>query len=82
MFIISVQRQKSDAVKELKQRTAAIMDEAVALCPKCKTFETVWFTSGRLNKTRKFRQEDTGVYHDCGSKYPCLLLPRFQRRIA
>jgi len=82
MSIASVQQQKSDAVKELEQRTAVITDEAVALCPKCKTFETVWFTSGRLNKTQKFRQEDTGVYHDCGSKYPCFLLLRFQRRIA
>ena len=77
MSIVLAQQQKCGAAKEFRQRAAPTMDEVVALCPKCKTFETLWFTSGRLNKTQKFRQEDGGIYHDCGSNRPCLLLPRF-----
>jgi len=60
-----------------QDRAAPITDEVVVLCPKCKTFETLCITSGRLNKTQKFRQEYGGVYHDCGSEEPCLLLRRF-----
>ena len=53
------------------------INSVVVLCPKCKTFETLCITSGRLNKTQKFRQEDGGIYHDCSSNRPCLLLPSF-----
>jgi ABC-type sulfate transport system substrate-binding protein len=73
MSIFSPQQQKCAAGEEFRQRTAAIADEVAALCPKCKTFETLWFTNGRLVKAQKFRQEDGGVYHNCGSNKPCLL---------
>ena len=77
MSIVSTHQQTSAAAKEFRQRTVATTDEVVVLCPKCKTFETLWFTSGRLMKTQEFRQEDRGVYHNCGSNKPCLLLPHF-----
>ncbi len=77
MSIVLAQQQECGAAKEFRHRTVAITDEVVVLCPKCKTFETLWITSGRLNKTQKFRQEHGGIYHDCGSEEPCLLLPRF-----
>ncbi|MBI4284636.1 MAG: hypothetical protein HY670_01890 [Chloroflexi bacterium] len=51
--------------------------EYVVYCRHCKTFETVWFTDNGLVQTRKFHQVDNLVYHDCGAKEPCRLLPRF-----
>jgi len=47
--------------------------EVMIFCPSCKAFETVWFTRGALNNTRKFTQFGTHVYHDCGSSEPCRL---------
>lgn len=48
----------------------------VAMCPACKTFETLWFVGSRLVPARKFAQGNDGhVYHDCGTKEPCRLLP-------
>jgi len=52
-------------------------EEVVVLCPKCKTFETVWLTNGVIVKTQKFTQEDDRIFHDCGSDEPCRLLRRF-----
>ena len=51
----------------------ALSDEVMALCPLCKTFETLWFTGSRLVQTRKFIQYGNKVYHDCGSDAPCSL---------
>lgn len=45
--------------------------EVMVFCPSCLAFETVWFTSGALNRTRKFTQYGKHVYHDCGSSDPC-----------
>lgn len=50
-----------------------LSDEVMALCPLCKTFETLWFTGSRLVQTRKFIQYGDKVYHDCGSDEPCSL---------
>ena len=50
------------------------MDERVAYCPNCKTYETLWFQGDRLSQTQKFSQWDGKVYHDCGSNEPCRLL--------
>jgi hypothetical protein len=47
------------------------LDEVIVVCPKCKTLETLWFSSGFLVPTRKFRQYGNQVYHDCGSTEPC-----------
>ncbi len=55
-------------------------EEIVVFCPKCKTMETLWFAVDKLVQTRKFSQEDTLVYHDCGSSEPCRLLPHFLKK--
>jgi hypothetical protein len=47
--------------------------EIMVFCPACKSFETIWFTRGTLNSTRKFTQYGSHVYHDCGSNEPCRL---------
>ncbi len=47
--------------------------EVMVFCPSCKAFETVWFTNGALNPTRKFTQYGNHIYHDCGSNGPCRL---------
>ena len=47
--------------------------EAMAFCPRCKAFQTVWISSDKLMMTRKFFQEGNLVYHDCGSSQPCRL---------
>ena len=46
-------------------------DEVIAVCPKCKTLETLWLSGGLLVPTRKFRQIRNKVYHDCGADEPC-----------
>lgn len=61
-----------ESAKEVRQSRASA-DELVAFCPKCKTFETVFFSDGGLMQTRKFIQEDARIYHDCGSREPCRL---------
>jgi hypothetical protein len=47
--------------------------EVMVFCPSCKCFETIWFTRGTLNNTRKFTQYGNHIYHDCGSSEPCRL---------
>ena len=47
--------------------------EVMVFCPACKSFETIWFTRGSLNNTRKFTQYGKHIYHDCGSSEPCRL---------
>jgi hypothetical protein len=47
--------------------------EVMVFCPACKSFETIWFTRGNLNNTRKFTQYGSHIYHDCGSSEPCRL---------
>jgi hypothetical protein len=52
--------------------------EYVASCPKCKTFETLWFKGDIMTPTKKFVQRKNGrVFHDCGAEEPCQLFPRF-----
>lgn len=80
MSIVIAQQQKSGATKEVRQSMAASTDELIAFCPKCKTFETLWFRRNVLIQTQKFNQRDARVYHDCGSNEPCHLLPRFLKK--
>jgi len=47
--------------------------EVMAFCPSCKAFETIWFSNGTLNQTRKFMQSGNHIFHDCGSNEPCRL---------
>ena len=70
-------------VKELRPITkkrvvaaaAQSSGEAMAFCPTCKAFQTLWFADGKLTPTRKFSQLDGKVYHDCGSMTPCRIYP-------
>jgi phage FluMu protein Com len=55
------------------ERSPVETHELVAVCPKCKTLEVLWFSDGRLEQTRKFNQSCEQVYHDCGAKEPCRL---------
>lgn len=68
--------QMLNAAKDSRSR-GIVTDELVAFCPKCKAFETLWFTGDMLVQTRKFSQDGSRVYHDCGSEEPCRLLLRF-----
>ncbi len=47
--------------------------EAIVVCPQCKALQTVWINGGVLMTTRKFTQEGSHIYHDCGSSRPCRL---------
>lgn len=52
--------------------------ELLASCPRCKTFETLWFKGDVLTPTRRFTQgHNQRVYHGCGSHEPCRLFPKF-----
>jgi len=51
--------------------------ELVAICPTCRTFETLLFFGDALMETRKFKQHDGYVYHDCGSSEPCQMYRSF-----
>jgi len=77
MSSMTARQQKSGATKGARQSTIVNTDEIIVICPKCKTFETLWFRGDVLMQTRKFSQEGARVYHDCGSDEPCRLLPRF-----
>jgi hypothetical protein len=57
----------------IKIEDRILTDEVMAFCPTCKAFQTVWFTEGMLNQTRKFIQYGNYIYHDCGSSEPCRL---------
>ena len=54
-------------------RFAPMPRDVLAQCPKCKTMETLQFIGSRLTRSRRFRQEEDRIYHDCGSDQPCRL---------
>lgn len=68
--MVLIRERPQPTVETIRDRT--LSGEAMAFCPGCKAFQTLWFTSGKLTPTRKFKQLDEHVYHDCGSKEPCL----------
>lgn len=56
-----------------KVRFAPTPYDILAQCPKCKTVETLQFVGRTLIPSRKFRQVEGRIYHDCGSLQPCRL---------
>ncbi|MFP3975515.1 MAG: hypothetical protein ACOC6S_02415 [Chloroflexota bacterium] len=68
-------KMQSSMAQEETENTIGQVHEFIALCPKCKTMETLRFTGDRLVQTRKFSHQERGVFHDCGSEEPCRLLP-------
>jgi len=81
MAIVRIQSQKSNVTREARQRMTPATDEILAFCPKCKTFETLWFVEGVLVRTQKFNQDGAQIYHNCGSEEPCRLLPYFIKKV-
>jgi len=73
MSIVLTHPQQCNITKKTGQIIAAEADEFMVFCPKCGTLETVWFVENMLVPTPKFSQEDTRVYHDCGSDKSCHL---------
>jgi hypothetical protein len=65
--------QNSRLPKTIIAEDERLSKELMVFCPVCKSFETVWFTMGALNPTRKFTQYGNHIYHDCGSNEPCRL---------
>lgn len=70
MAVALVQQPIQNYAVEIGLDAAASLDEVIAVCPKCKTLETLWLSAGFLVPTRKFRQMGNKVYHDCGSIEP------------
>jgi len=70
---VLAKERNSTAIEEGKRKNVVNTSELIAFCPKCKAFETLWFTGDGLIQTRKFSQEDVRIYHDCGSNEPCRL---------
>ncbi len=64
---------KIATTSKIHRSTIASTSELVAFCPKCKAWETLWFTGDELIRTRKFNKENGRVYHDCGSEESCRL---------
>jgi hypothetical protein len=47
--------------------------DVMVQCPGCKTVETLQFDQDVLTPSRKFKQRDGKVFHDCGCVAPCHL---------
>ena len=71
MALLTVKERQSYNIGELAYATWS--GEAVAFCPECKALQTIWISGDRLMPTRKFFQEGSQIYHDCGSSQPCQL---------
>ena len=58
-----------------KVKRKNVQKTAVASCPKCLTFETLWFNGVHLQDTSRFKQDSSGrIFHNCGSSKPCKIL--------
>ena len=69
MIVVPIREIKAPQAKIIEP--SAVSEELIVACPTCKAIQTVWFTGDRMLPTRKFRQENGKVYHDCGSTLPC-----------
>jgi hypothetical protein len=73
MTLILNKRENVAPASRVPKEPVFRLDEAVAVCPKCKAVETVCFIGNRLTQTRKYTQKDGQIFHDCGSDLPCKL---------
>jgi hypothetical protein len=71
MAMTAVKERRVSGARE-KPATAEPV-EVMAFCPGCKAFQTVWLSENRLMSTRRFTQEGSQVYHNCGSEQACHL---------
>lgn len=76
MSSVITSKRQFTATQEDYDNPSKHMSEVTAICPNCKTMETLWFIGHSLVQTRKFSQQGNRVFHDCGSEEPCRLLPR------
>lgn len=79
MTLLLEKQQRVTTRKRMEPIPILHMDEAVALCPKCKAFQTIFMVGPRLVETRKFIQRDGQIYHDCGAEEPVRLYRTFSR---
>ena len=77
MPVALLERQDPSVTNDAGAIISSDVDEPAAICPGCKTLETLYLSSGQLAPTRKFNQNDGHIYHDCGSKKPCHLYGTF-----
>jgi hypothetical protein len=71
MVLLVIKEERSSNIQKAKYGIWS--GEAMAFCPQCKALQTVWISDDKLMPTRKFFQEGSQVYHDCGSSQPCRL---------
>jgi len=72
MSVVLTRPRVSNTGRETRPIIAAEANEFMVFCPGCGTFETVWLgEDGLIVPTRKFFQEGSRVYHNCGSGQPC-----------
>jgi hypothetical protein len=71
MVMLAIKKERVSNIR--KAEYGAWSGEAVAFCPCCKAFQTVWLDGNTLMPTQKFYQFGSQIYHDCGSSKPCCL---------
>jgi hypothetical protein len=71
MTMTAVKEERVAGARERKYVAEPV--EVMAFCPGCKAFQTVWLNGDRLMSTRRFTQEGSQVYHNCGSEQACHL---------
>jgi hypothetical protein len=69
MTTLTVNKEKTVGLPKLSLVVGS--GEAMVVCPECKAIQSVWIQDGRLMPTRKFRQVDDRIFHDCGARQPC-----------
>jgi phage FluMu protein Com len=70
MTLLAERENEAPDILKVKQGPSG---EVVVFCPQCKALQTVQISGRKLTPTRKFTQEGSGIYHDCGSIQPCRL---------
>ena len=71
MTITAVRVERSAGARE--KINVAEPVEVMAFCPGCKAFQTVWLNGSNLMSTRRFSQEGSQIFHNCGSDLSCHL---------
>lgn len=73
MTLLLDKEKKTAARKQIAPAAVLNVEEAIAVCPKCKAFQTVFFAGDTLMQTRKFSQKDGQIFHDCSPEQACRL---------
>jgi len=71
MTLTAVREQRFAGISEKVNVTEPV--EVMAFCPGCKAFQTVWLRGNTLMSTRRFSQEGSQIFHNCGSDLACQL---------